>query len=166
MIISDTVLSDEAVYYCGTTAPYPVFGVGTFLVVKDVNKFTTASEISEPHLTDDSVAGRPTADRNNTNMTTLEKTTSDSSLDSTVFGLGMTLGFSGILIVFLICSILRRQECENCKIKPSKADQSEERSTGALESHDMENYAALQFQKRNECVRTRDTPECVYSGVR
>ncbi|XP_053091693.1 uncharacterized protein LOC128318639 [Pangasianodon hypophthalmus] len=100
MTISNTMLSDEATYYCAL-----VFGDGTYLQIKGEH-VTTASGTSKPAVCDNSEVCEPTSHGDNTDMNTQERT---------VLGLGTALGLCALLIFCLIYFILRRRKCDKSK---------------------------------------------------
>ncbi|XP_053091571.1 uncharacterized protein LOC128318620 [Pangasianodon hypophthalmus] len=152
MTISNTIESDEAMYYCALTRLSLVFADGTYLKIKGEH-VTIASETSKPALCDDSVVCEPTLHGNSTNMNTQEKT---------VLGLGTALGLCALLIFCLTYFILRRRIL-NASIENSPGT----RQVREYEA-EMLNYAALKFSKQKAKVGKRKTgpsDECVYSDV-
>ncbi|XP_060783157.1 uncharacterized protein LOC132890367 [Neoarius graeffei] len=140
LTISNTTLSDEAVYYCAL-----VFPSGTSLKFKG-QSFTTESETSKPALCD-----------HNTNMNTQEKT---------VLGLGTALGLCALLIFCLIYFILRRRKWD--KMHTSIEDSPGTKQVRESDA-EMVTYAALQFAKRKAKAEKRKTDfseDCIYSGVK
>ncbi|XP_047013332.1 uncharacterized protein LOC108268770 isoform X1 [Ictalurus punctatus] len=170
MTISNTTMSDEAMYYCAL-----VFADGTYLKIKGEH-VTTASETSKPALCDKTLHGK------GTNMNTQEKM---------VLGLGTALGLCALLIFCLIYFTLRRRKCDKSKcfchqiiiisvvfilkntnryVSVFIVNASVEDSPGMRQESEAEtlNYAALQFSKRKakaEKKKSGSSDECVYSDV-
>ncbi|XP_053091566.1 uncharacterized protein LOC117597705 [Pangasianodon hypophthalmus] len=147
MTISNTMLSDEATYYCAL-----VFGDGTYLQIKGEH-VTTASGTSKPAVCDNSEVCEPTPHGDNTQK-------------KTVLGLGTALGLCALLIFCLTYFILRRR-------KHDKMNTSIEDSPGMMQVRESEaetlNYAALQFTKRKAKAENRKAglaDDCVYSDVK
>ncbi|KAM9470393.1 uncharacterized protein Hap1MRO34_012373 [Clarias gariepinus] len=96
LTILNTVLSDEARYYCAL-----VFAAGTHLKIKGEH-VTIASETSKPALCDNSAVCDKTLHRNSINMKMQEKA---------VLSLGTALGFCALLIVCLTYVIIQKTQC-------------------------------------------------------
>ncbi|KAM9470392.1 uncharacterized protein Hap1MRO34_012372 [Clarias gariepinus] len=141
LTILNTVLSDEARYYCAL-----VFAAGTHLKIKGEH-VTIASETSKPS---NSVVCDKTLHRNSNNMNMQEKA---------VLILGSALGFSVLIIVCLAFFIMWKR---------IRGNESTGDLAGTMQEAETLNYAALQFSKRKvkaEKRRTGALDECVYSDV-
>ncbi|XP_051505043.1 novel immune-type receptor 14b isoform X2 [Myxocyprinus asiaticus] len=137
LIISNTIQSDEAVYYCGSKALYIEFGSGTQLLIK-------ASTILKSGHLNDSIEF---LQKCYGNITKQVKT--DEKLHPAVYGLAVALGLCGVLVFALMCLIFKRGMCEQWLMRDSRQDNRIRGQSSAQDSDDENlTYAALRFRQK------------------